>query len=234
MRSERARAHVPPQGVGASPTTHPAPSPGEGKAQHSAHLGHLVTEGSGQRAPRGLPRAGAGAMASRVASSHQSGWKAGGTGHNDTHAAQGGDAGMHVRDAEREGRRAQGPGDASRGWAPRRGPRPDPAGPFSGVPVLWAGGSRTGAVLRACSLCLARALAWAPQCPATSMWPSPRRDSAKVCPVNVREPAGVTKGAEAWAALAEDLHGEGARQDLGWGPTPATDGMLPPDSSPGG
>lgn len=94
-------------------------------------------------------------------------------------------------------------------------------------------GSSTGAVLRACSLCPARALAWAPQCPATSMWPSPRRDSAKVCPVNVREPAGVTKGAEAWAALAEDLHGEGARQDLGWGPTPATDGMLPPTRVPG-
>lgn len=73
------------------------------QAQHSAHLGHLVTEGSGQRAPRALLRAGAGARASRVASSHQSGWKAGGTGHNDTHAAQGGDAGMRVRDAEREG-----------------------------------------------------------------------------------------------------------------------------------
>lgn len=42
-------------------------------------------------------------------------------------------------------------------------------------------------------------------CPATSMWLSPNRDSVKVCPVNVNEHVGMTKGAEARATLAEDL-----------------------------
>lgn len=100
---------------------------------------------------------------------------------------------------------------ASRGWEPRRGPHPGPAGPFRGAGALGRG-SRTGAVLRACSLCPARVLAWAlgwepfaPQCPATSMWLSPNRDSVKVCPVNVNEHVGMTKGVEARAMLAEDL-----------------------------
>lgn len=115
-----------------------------------------------------------------------------------------------------------------------RGPHPDPAGPFRAMLVLWAGGpARAPCSWPAlCAQCVC-VLAWAPQCPATSMWPSPSRDSAKVCPANVTEPAGVTKGAEAWAALAEDLHREGARQDLSLGPTPDADGALPPTRGPG-